>query len=105
MDHPPSVIRVQRRIEADHPAFEGHFPDAPLLPGVVLLAEVLEAVISAGWAAPVQIASAKFLAPVRPGSTIVIELAVPPGEQNATFDVRCGDACVATGRLTRETAQ
>lgn len=103
MDH-ATVIRVQRRIEADHPAFDGHFPGAPLLPGVLLLSEVLEAAIAGGWAAPLQIASAKFLAPVRPDSTIVIELAMQPGERSATFDVRCGDACVATGRLARETA-
>jgi 3-hydroxymyristoyl/3-hydroxydecanoyl-(acyl carrier protein) dehydratase len=100
----PTVIRVQRRIEADHPAFDGHFPGAPLLPGVMLLSEVLEAVISAGWAAPLQIASAKFLAPVRPGSDIVIELTLQPGERSATFDVHSGDECVATGRLTREIA-
>jgi 3-hydroxyacyl-[acyl-carrier-protein] dehydratase len=110
----PTVIRVQRRIEADHPAFDGHFPGAPLLPGVMLLSEVLEAAIGAGWAAPLpisagrapplQIASAKFLAPVRPGSDLVIEMAVQPGERSATFDVRCGDECVATGRLTRDTA-
>jgi 3-hydroxymyristoyl/3-hydroxydecanoyl-(acyl carrier protein) dehydratase len=98
------VIRVQRRIEARHPAFDGHFPGAPLLPGVVLLSEVLEAAIGAGWAAPLQIASAKFLAPVRPDSAIVIELALQPGERAAAFDVRCGDECVATGRLTREPA-
>jgi 3-hydroxymyristoyl/3-hydroxydecanoyl-(acyl carrier protein) dehydratase len=98
----PTVIRVQRRIEAQHPAFDGHFPGAPLLPGVLLLSEVLEAALAGGWSAPLQIASAKFLAPVRPGSAIEIELAVQPGERSATFDVRCGNACVATGRLTRD---
>ena len=32
-------------IPTDHPAFAGHFPGQPLLPGVSLLAEVLEAVL------------------------------------------------------------
>jgi 3-hydroxymyristoyl/3-hydroxydecanoyl-(acyl carrier protein) dehydratase len=102
MTDAPTMIRVQRRIEADHPVFDGHFPGAPLLPGVLLLSEVLEAAIAGGWTAPLQIAAAKFLAPVRPGSTLAIELAVQPGGQSATFDVRCGDECVATGRLTRD---
>jgi 3-hydroxyacyl-[acyl-carrier-protein] dehydratase len=34
-------------IPAQHPAFDGHFPGAPLLPGVVLLDEILEAVRAA----------------------------------------------------------
>jgi 3-hydroxyacyl-[acyl-carrier-protein] dehydratase len=39
MDSPPIL-----HISVEHPAFEGHFPGAPLLPGVVLLDEILRAV-------------------------------------------------------------
>ena len=31
-------------LAADHPAYRGHFPGRPVLPGVVLLAEVMHAV-------------------------------------------------------------
>jgi 3-hydroxymyristoyl/3-hydroxydecanoyl-(acyl carrier protein) dehydratase len=37
---------VALAIAADHPAFAGHFPGRPLLPGVALLSEVLEAVLA-----------------------------------------------------------
>ncbi|KQP38972.1 MaoC/PaaZ C-terminal domain-containing protein [Pseudorhodoferax sp. Leaf274] len=66
-------------IPADHPAFAGHFPGQPLLPGVSLLAAVLEAVLAdPALAARVgpspRLANAKFLAPVRPGAALEIRL-------------------------------
>ena len=38
-----SEVVASQRIEigADHPAFDGHFPGRPILPGVALLAAVL----------------------------------------------------------------
>ena len=56
-------------IAADHPSFAGHFPGFPIVPGAVLLDEVLhELVRSRGldlalW----QVATVKFLEIVRPG--------------------------------------
>jgi 3-hydroxymyristoyl/3-hydroxydecanoyl-(acyl carrier protein) dehydratase len=38
---------VEHVVPRDHPAFEGHFPGRPLLPGVALLAEALAAVTEA----------------------------------------------------------
>ena len=55
-------------IAADHPAYEGHFPGNPLLPGVVLLAEAMAA-LGAGTHA---IESAKFLSPVTPGMPLTL---------------------------------
>lgn len=70
-------------IPHDHPAFAGHFPGQPLLPGVSLLAEVLEAVraaeaqagADAAWAAGLTVPVVKFLHPVRPGDVLRIEWA------------------------------
>jgi 3-hydroxymyristoyl/3-hydroxydecanoyl-(acyl carrier protein) dehydratase len=62
-------------IAADHPAFAGHFPAFPVLPGAILLDEMLHAVELAraidlkGW----RIGSAKFIGAVRPGEQLVIE--------------------------------
>jgi 3-hydroxyacyl-[acyl-carrier-protein] dehydratase len=59
-------------VPAEHPALTGHFPGAPVLPGVLLLDEVVRAVeidstvIGARW----RIGTAKFVRPVRPGETL-----------------------------------
>ena len=60
----------------DHPAFAGHFPGAPIVPGVLLLAEALERLAQEG-AAPLNCArlhSVKFLRPVHPGELVDVEL-------------------------------
>ena len=62
-------------IPADHPAFAGHFPGTPIVPGVVLLDEVLHAIAvdtglnETSW----QISSVKFLSPLTPHESVVIE--------------------------------
>jgi 3-hydroxyacyl-[acyl-carrier-protein] dehydratase len=84
-------------VPAQHPAFSGHFPGAPLLPGVVLLDEMLRAVEDRAlsrWT----IATAKFLQPVRPGETLTLE------HENLTngairFSIRSAGRAVATGTL------
>ena len=97
--------RVALRIAPDHPAFAGHFPAQPLLPGVTLLAEVLEAVLTEpALAARIgrapRIASAKFLAPVRPGAQLVVQLQA--SERAIRFEVREGDRVVASGHFEVE---
>jgi len=59
-------------IAAEHPALAGHFPDAPVLPGVVLLDEMVRAVESALGSGRWRIAAAKFVRPVRPGETLTL---------------------------------
>jgi 3-hydroxymyristoyl/3-hydroxydecanoyl-(acyl carrier protein) dehydratase len=55
---------------ASHPAFAGHFPGAPLVPGALLIAAALEA-LGLGGAGTV-IASAKFLQPVQPDAQVAV---------------------------------
>jgi 3-hydroxyacyl-[acyl-carrier-protein] dehydratase len=70
---------LQRPLVADHPATDGHFPGRPIVPGAVLLDEVLTAVADACGLSPrhVCIEQAKFLRPLAPGSTLTIECVAP----------------------------
>lgn len=59
-------------IPADHPTAPGHFPGNPILPGALLLDVVLAAIAGEENGDEVQIKSAKFLQPVRPGQHIAL---------------------------------
>lgn len=99
-------VRLTREVPADHPVFAGHFPGQPLVPGALLLSEVLEAVrgvpaLAARIGAQPTLAAAKFLAPVRPGSTLLIDLIPETGaSRGLRFEVRCGEVVAASGRWT-----
>ena len=87
-------------IAADHPAFAGHFPAFPVLPGAILLDEMLKAIeLTRGidlklW----HISSAKFLDAVRPRDRLVLEHeASAPGL--IRFTIRVDDRKVASGTL------
>jgi 3-hydroxyacyl-[acyl-carrier-protein] dehydratase len=63
-------------LPAEHPCLPGHFPGRPLVPGVVLLDAVFQAVTAAGHGNVLRLRHAKFRAPVGPGVTMDIELQV-----------------------------
>jgi len=62
-------------IPADHPSLPGHFPGRPLVPGVVVLERVVDAIESThGALGPMRLPQVKFLQPLLPGETARIEL-------------------------------
>ena len=67
--------KLTLRIAADHPTAAGHFPGNPIIPGALLLAEVLRSIEQAEGVrfASCNIKTAKFLHPVRPGDAVMIE--------------------------------
>ena len=86
-------------VAADHPAYQGHFPGNPILPGVVVLAEVVAA-IAASTGRPASawsLANAKFLSPVTPGTALTLVRDESAG--NMRFEVRAGSRVIATGTL------
>ena len=62
-------------VPADHPAFAGHFPGMPILPGVVLLDLAIQFITDASACAPLSctINSVKFLNPAVPGDLLIFE--------------------------------
>ena len=92
-------------IADDHPAYEGHFPGRPILPGVVILAEALAA-IEASTGAPAtawRIDNAKFLGVVTPGTRLALthETLASGGVR---FEVRAAGEVVASGTLSPRNA-
>jgi 3-hydroxymyristoyl/3-hydroxydecanoyl-(acyl carrier protein) dehydratase len=83
-----------------HPAFDGHFPGNPIVPGVLLLDAAVHALCAAGDAteAAVRIEAVKFAGVVRPGEALVID-GVPADQGGGRFTVRQGMRTVASGSL------
>lgn len=75
-------------LPADHPTGAGHFPGNPIIPGALLLAEVLRCIEQAERAnfASCNVKAAKFLHPARPGDTVAIEYA---RAANGTIEFQC----------------
>ena len=72
----PEVIVVRSPVPAAHPAAPGHFPGNPIMPGVVLLDEIIAAAVLHGRLANAAcvVKAAKFLRAVRPGEELTIRL-------------------------------
>jgi 3-hydroxymyristoyl/3-hydroxydecanoyl-(acyl carrier protein) dehydratase len=89
-------------IASDHPAFAGHFPGHPVVPGVVLL-DLAQQAIEAGTGRRLGgLASAKFLRPVRPGEALQLDFT--PSVDAVRFELRSGARTVARGRFVVDAA-
>ncbi len=88
---------MKRSAEAHHPAFAGHFPGNPLVPGVVLLDWAWQAAIAELPAGSrlLGVSQAKFLAPVRPNDAVEIALQVKTG--SVAFVIQIGAQVAAQG--------
>ncbi len=67
--------KLTLQIAANHPTGAGHFPGNPIIPGALLLAEVLRCIEQSEEKrfSACNVKTAKFLHPVRPGDRVEIE--------------------------------
>src|SRR5712671_8170210 len=89
-----------RIVRANHPSLPGHFPDAPLVPGVVILDEVIAAL--AEWQQNSQLTGirmVKFLAPLQPEQAFTISLSVNEHAAEVNFCCRMEERIIVEGQL------
>jgi 3-hydroxyacyl-[acyl-carrier-protein] dehydratase len=87
-------------IGADHPSLAGHFPGHPVVPGVVMLGEIMNAIrdMAKETIEFVGLPSAKFMSPLNPGEPLTIRL-TQQGESATEFICTTGSRLIASGRL------
>ncbi len=90
-------------IPPDHPAFAGHFPGKPILPGVVLLDAALQIIADDSGIAldTCTISSVKFLSTACPGDELIIHHSVS-SSGTIRFDIVAGMRKVASGSVILE---
>ncbi len=93
-------------VEPRHPALAGHFPDNPIVPGVVLLDHVLAFALAelAPHGMARRIPWVKFLKPLLPDQQVLLGLEVVSQEE-VRFTCRVGALRVAEGVLVLERAR
>lgn len=82
---------------ADHPAFAGHFPGQPIVPGVLLLDWVQGAIEAQTGRTLLALTEAKFHSPATPTDTLQLDYTV--GDISVRFEVRTATRKIASGRF------
>jgi 3-hydroxyacyl-[acyl-carrier-protein] dehydratase len=81
-------------VPLEHPCYAGHFPNQPILPGVVLLELVVDQI---GRGAPRAIPAVKFQRSLAPGESFT--LSWKDGGERVSFRCHSADEPVAEGTL------
>ncbi|MFZ5636270.1 MAG: hypothetical protein ACOY82_06740 [Pseudomonadota bacterium] len=98
-------------IDPAHPALPGHFPGRPVVPGVLILDRVLDAIeTTSGPLGALRWPQTKFLQPLLPGESARIEvdaLACDPAVGDAAtrrwrFRVSRDETTIASGEVVAE---
>ena len=87
-------------IPPDHPAFAGHFPGTPIVPGVVLLDETLHAIATRSGLAleHCTLTAVKFRSVVRPGQRVSLQFEFT-APRSVCFELESDGQPVASGVL------
>src|SRR6266851_5771603 len=94
-------FEVRRIIDADDPSLPGHFRGLPIVPGVVILDQIVAAL--AEWREHCRltmIRAVKFLVPLKPEQPFTICLSASENaEDEVDFCCRVKDRVIGEGRL------
>ncbi len=87
-------------IGENHPTLAGHFPGHPVVPGAVMLGEIMKAIreMTQGRIEFVGMPSAKFMSPLSPGETVTIRWGRQAGG-TTEFTCTTGSRLIASGCL------
>jgi 3-hydroxymyristoyl/3-hydroxydecanoyl-(acyl carrier protein) dehydratase len=81
----------------DHPSLAGHFPGHPVVPGVVLLSEVIETLRrSSAMPSVAGLPMVKFSSPLKPGEAVTIQVDQDEAAL-VSFSCRVGTRLIASG--------
>ena len=94
-------VRLQLWLDPDLPWFTGHFPGAPLLPGVTQIHWVMHYAASLlKLAQPFHgVDQLKFQRPLRPGAECSLSLQWQPQKDQLVFSYALGDELASSGRV------
>jgi 3-hydroxymyristoyl/3-hydroxydecanoyl-(acyl carrier protein) dehydratase len=96
------TFEVRALIANDHPALAGHFPGNPIVPGVLIIEEVMHAVER--WRGQLRlkkVESVKFTAVLKPDHVFDIKLR-EQGRLHIAFECLLEGSPLASGRLEVE---
>jgi polyprenyl-phospho-N-acetylgalactosaminyl synthase len=95
-------VRFQVEIPPDLEIFKGHFPDFPVLPGVVQLHDFVIPCVNQTrpqWGVVFQLQRLKFLRPIRPLDKLELTLQFQDKDRLATFTIRRDETICSSGKL------
>jgi 3-hydroxyacyl-[acyl-carrier-protein] dehydratase len=93
------TLKYSARINLNHPSLEGHFPGQPIVPGVVILDEMVKAFRrNRGHPCKIKkILSVKFILPLEPGARI--EFVFDISNYLVRFTGKCSEKNIVLGQL------
>ena len=92
---------MQFAVPHDHPSLPGHFPGRPVVPGVVVLEHVVDAIEATHGPLPaLRLPQVKFVQPLLPGETAEVVLEAVEGDAPRwRFRVLREGATIASGEV------
>jgi 3-hydroxymyristoyl/3-hydroxydecanoyl-(acyl carrier protein) dehydratase len=90
---------MQFVVPMGHPSLPGHFPGRPIVPGVVVLERVLEAIEATTKSplGPLRLPQVKFVQPLLPGD--IAQVVLDGASPRWRFRVLRGDVVIASGEV------